>query len=165
GEGGFGGDTGAAGEALAAATDTGAGCKLLELPVEGGGEPEILENGGAQLSGDAADGVHGQIDAADDGGDALVEFSARFGAGGAMQRGQVLEVEFEQREHLAELVVDFAGDAGALLLAGGFDARGKLAQLIAGVAQLLLVALALRDVPEIDHDSAQSLHMKAVCRR
>ena len=138
--------------------------KFLELPVEGGGKAEILEDGGAELSGNSADCLHGQVDAAHNGGDALVECTLRLGPAGAMQRSQGFEIEFEQREHLAELVVDFPRNAGTLLFAGGFDAGGELAQAIMRDAQLLLVALALGDVAEVDHDSAESLDMKAVCR-
>ncbi|MGA2721480.1 MAG: hypothetical protein ABSG79_03615 [Bryobacteraceae bacterium] len=108
GEGGLGGQTSAVGETPTAATNSGARFEFLELPGEGRGQPEILENIGAQLSGDPADRVHGQVDAADKSGDAAVEFTPGFGRAGAMQRGQGFEIELQQREHLAELIVDFA---------------------------------------------------------
>ena len=107
GEGGLGGQTSAVGETPTAATNSGARFEFLELPGEGRGQPEILENIGAQLSGDPANCVHRQVDAAYEGCDALVKCTPCFGLAGAMQRCQGFEIEFQRGEHLAELVVDF----------------------------------------------------------
>jgi hypothetical protein len=101
------GQTSVAGESPAAATNSGAGFEFLELSVEGRRKPEIFENSGAQFSGDPADCLHGQVDPADNRGDALVEFTPRFSPAGAKLRYQGFEIEFQRREHLAELVVDF----------------------------------------------------------
>src|ERR1039458_9627338 len=91
----------------AAATNSGARFKFLELPVEGRRQPQIFENSRAHLGGDPADRVHGQVDATDHRGHALVKFAAGFGTAGAMLRRQGFQIEFQHREHLAEFVVDF----------------------------------------------------------
>jgi len=63
--------------------------------------------GKKDLSGDPADRFHGQVDPADNRGDALVEFTPRLGPAGAVPKCQGFEIEFQHGEHLAELVVDF----------------------------------------------------------
>src|ERR1035437_1689221 len=65
GEGRLGGKTSVLAESAAAATNSGARFKFLELPVEGRRQPQIFENSRAHLGGDPADRVHGQVDATD----------------------------------------------------------------------------------------------------
>jgi hypothetical protein len=104
GQGRLGGKTSVPGASPAAATNSGARLEFLKLPVEGRRKPEIFENSGAHLSDNPTDRVQGQVDLADNRGDALVEFTPRFGPVGAKLRCQGFEIEFQRGEHLAELV-------------------------------------------------------------
>lgn len=58
--------------------------------------------------------------------------------------------------------MDFAGDADALLFAGGLDAGGELAQLMTRGLDLLFKQFLRSDIAEVDDDAPQATDMQAI---
>src|SRR5205823_14295040 len=78
----------------------------------------------------------------------------------AQLRAQETHVEAQRGEARAEVVVDLAGDAAALVLLQLAHGRGEAAELFARLAQGHLVAPPLRDVEsEVDHADDVSLEV------
>ncbi len=101
--------------------------EVAGLPLEGGEEAEI-EDGGAEADGEIADGAEGL-------------FGDGFGFGEVVgEVGRVLaelfeggEFHAESGEHLADLVVEFAGEGFALLFLGVHELCGEVAELFFGL--------------------------------
>lgn len=101
--------------------------EVAGLPLEGGEEAEI-EDGGAEADGEIADGAEGL-------------FGDGFGFGEVMgEVGRVVtelfeggEFHAEAGEHLADFVVEFAGEGFALLLLRVHELGGEVAELFFGL--------------------------------
>ena len=78
------------------------------------------------------DGIDGDINVADEAGDAFGKIFPPGNIPGAVLESQPFQVQFQDGKHLSELIVDFARDTEALLFARGFDAGGELAQSMTG---------------------------------
>src|SRR6185436_393797 len=119
--------------------DARAGLELDGLPLNGGDEAEIVEDTGPQLGRDAAHALDNGVDAPGCGAQPLGNRARGFGAVG----GESGKIELEAGERLAELVVDLARDARALLLPDVLQIDGERAQLLVRLSQALLGTLAL----------------------
>jgi hypothetical protein len=73
---------------------------------------------------------------------------------------QQRQVHAQRSQHLAEVVVQFARDVGALFLANGLQGRRQLAQLVVRAGQLFLHVLALGDVAH-DHGVERGAAVRA----
>ena len=101
--------------------------EVAGLPLEGGEEAEV-EDGGAEADGEIADGAEGL-------------FGDGFGFGEVMgELGRVFAELFERGEfhakageHLADFVVEFAGEGFALLLLGVHELGGEVPELLFGL--------------------------------
>src|SRR6185295_10268528 len=83
-----------------------------------GGDAEVVEDGGAEIGGDAADQVDDAVDIVRDRAERLLQL--------AVPRAELLDVDLHDRQRLPQLVVYFAGDAYALLLLNGEQASRQL---------------------------------------
>lgn len=100
--------------------DAHAGFVVAEVPFDGGGEAEIVEERGAEVAGCVADG-----------GDGVVEGFHEAGDGIAAGRGEVVEehgVHAGAGEHLADIVVEPDGEASGFDFAGVLEVAGKAAE-------------------------------------
>ena len=121
------------------AFDAGAGCKVVREPFHRGAEAQIVQNAGAQFRGDTAHGLHRILDQGSEGRHPCGGLGVFLGELPVQKR----EIHAHAGERLAQLVVDLARDAHALLLTHGFHVGGQSAQLLALGTQLLVEALAL----------------------
>ena len=90
----------------------------------------------AEVGGDFLNGGDGFIGQDAGGGDFAVEGGAQGGIadGGGLAFDEA-EVEAQGGQELSKMVVDFAGEGGALVLAQGLEAEGQGAELAAGSAK------------------------------
>src|SRR6185503_9937396 len=91
-------------------------------PGHGGDQPEIVEDAGPELRGDAADLREDLVGHGAERAHLVLERSADLA-------GEAGQLELERGDGLAQLIVDLSRDAGALLLARVLDARRQAAQL------------------------------------
>jgi hypothetical protein len=87
--------------------------EFVRLPFQGGAKAEVVEHAGPQFGGDAAHRLDGRIDVRGEGPGAFDEGLQIPGNPGGKPGG----IELTAGQGLTKLVMDFAGDAGALLLA------------------------------------------------
>ena len=127
------------------ALDAGARGELAGLPLDRGAQAQLVQDAGTQLGGDPLDPLGGAVDDRRH----AVELARQLGGRCGDTLLEPEHVDLQGGERLPQLVVDLAGDAGALRLAGRLEPRGQPAQLRAVTVQLGLGALALRDV--LDH--------------
>ena len=109
--------------------DAGLGGKAAGVPFEGGPEAEVVEDAGAELQGELADGAQEFVGEAD----RLAEGRGG-GAGG-------FELETQTGEELADLVVEFVGEEPAFVFAGAEEAGGEAAGAFLGGAALAVLVL------------------------
>src|SRR6185437_6658347 len=109
---------------------------LLHQVLDGGLESEVAKDAGPQLARNAANDLHGLVDA---GGDGLADHANLPGWAGALGRlrSDPCQVELQGGEGLAQLIVNLAGDPGPLLLANRLEPGSEGPQLGAGLFELL----------------------------
>src|SRR6266705_1015196 len=108
-------------------------------------QAKLVQDAGTQLGGDSLDPLGGAVDDRRH----AVELACQLGGGLEDTLLEPEHVDLQGGERLAELVGDFAGDAGALRFAGRLEPRRQPAQLSAVTLQLRLRRFTLRDV--FDH--------------
>ena len=131
------------------AFDAGARGELARLPFDRGAKAEFVQHAGTELGGHPLDTLGGAVDDRPH----VVELAPELRRG---CRNPLLEpehVDLQGRERLAQLVVDLAGDTGALRFAGRLEPGGQAAQLRTVTVQLRVRLLPLRDV--LDHADEQ----------
>jgi hypothetical protein len=107
------------------ARDPGALLELPDLPLEGGDQPEVVDERGSEV---ACDRLHALERRVDDAAHALHLFRHRRGPAVEMLP-QPREVELQRGERLTELVVDLARNPASLLFAHVLEAPQERSQL------------------------------------
>src|ERR1041384_3665583 len=115
------------------AFDAGARLEFVRLPFDRRHQSQIIQYARPQFSGDPPDGLNGGIHARDERFDGLWP---------GPLAGQPRQVQLQAGKRLAQFVVDFTGDARALLFADGLQVGGQRAQLLVRFPELALRAFA-----------------------
>ncbi len=126
--------------------------KINGLPLDGCHQPKVIQDTRTQLGGDAPHRLNGGVNPRDE----RLERSRKSEVGGQRSEvdapasdlrpptlaAQAREIQFQAGQGLPQFIVDFAGDAGPLLLTHPLQIGGQRAQLVVGVAQFSLGAFA-----------------------
>jgi hypothetical protein len=112
--------------------------KFVRLPLQRCDQAEAVEDAGPKLRRDPAHGLNRLIDVIHHG----LHFVLYGPRVARKSRHQPGHVEFQPRQSLSQLVVNFARNPRTLLLADVLEVTGERAQLIQGTTQLVLGQLA-----------------------
>ena len=125
------------------AHNAGALLELLHLPLDGRGQPEIIEDARPEIRGDATNGRDRVVDQRRHGGQFRAQGGDRVGHPHANPR----RIHLQRGQGLPEHVVNLPGNRGPFLLSRHEQAAGQALQLLPRFRHRLLRLFSFRHVP------------------